>query len=73
MKRIRLAGIVTLCALIPLLAPTVLVVFASLSQGELLTFPPRVSNTRVGVSEANPALDGKYPDTSASRCAEPYT
>jgi ABC-type spermidine/putrescine transport system permease subunit II len=40
MKRIRLAGIVTLCALIPLLAPTVLAVLASLPQGELLTFPP---------------------------------
>ena len=41
MKRMRLAGIVTVCALIPLLAPTVLVVLASLSQGELLTFPPK--------------------------------
>jgi putative spermidine/putrescine transport system permease protein len=41
MKRVRVVGIVTACALIPLLAPTVLVLMASLSQGELLTFPPR--------------------------------
>lgn len=41
MKRARLAGIVTVCALIPLLAPTALVVLASLSQGQVLTFPPQ--------------------------------
>jgi putative spermidine/putrescine transport system permease protein len=40
MKRVRVAGVVTVCALIPLLAPTLLVVIASLSDGEVLTFPP---------------------------------
>lgn len=41
MKRVRLAGVVTAFALIPLLAPTVLVTLASVSRGEVLTFPPR--------------------------------
>lgn len=41
MKRIRVAGVVTVCALVPLLVPTVLVVLASVSQGEVLTFPPQ--------------------------------
>ena len=41
MKRVRVVSIVTACALIPLLAPTVLVVMASLSRGEVLTFPPQ--------------------------------
>lgn len=41
MKRVRVAAVVTACALIPLLAPTVLVVLASVSQGEVLTFPPQ--------------------------------
>lgn len=41
MKRIRVAGVVTACALVPLLVPTVLVVLASVSQGEVLTFPPQ--------------------------------
>jgi putative spermidine/putrescine transport system permease protein len=41
MKRIRLAAVVTVLALIPLLAPTVLVVMASLSSGGVLTFPPQ--------------------------------
>jgi putative spermidine/putrescine transport system permease protein len=39
--RVRLAAVVTACALIPLLAPTVLVVIASLSAGEVMTFPPQ--------------------------------
>ena len=38
MKRARVAAVVTGLALIPLLAPTVLVVMASLSSGEVLTF-----------------------------------
>ncbi|TPG29555.1 ABC transporter permease [Mycolicibacterium hodleri] len=41
MKRVRLAGVVTVCALIPLLVPTILVLVASFSAGEVLTFPPR--------------------------------
>jgi putative spermidine/putrescine transport system permease protein len=41
MKRLRVAGVVTACALIPLLAPTVLVVLSSMSRGEVLTFPPQ--------------------------------
>ena len=41
MRRLRLAGLVTGCALVPLLVPTVLVLTASLSEGEVLTFPPR--------------------------------
>lgn len=41
MKRVRLATVVTGCALIPLLAPTMLVVIASLSAGEVMTFPPQ--------------------------------
>ena len=40
MTRIRIAGVVAVLALIPLLAPTVLVVMASLSDGQVLTFPP---------------------------------
>ena len=40
MTRVRLAGVLTVCALIPLLVPTLLVVIASLSDGEVLTFPP---------------------------------
>ena len=40
MTRVRLAGVLTVCALIPLLVPTLLVVIASLSEGEVLTFPP---------------------------------
>lgn len=40
MNRVRVAAVVTGCALIPLLVPTVLVVIASLSDGEVLTFPP---------------------------------
>lgn len=46
MKRLRPAAIVTACALVPLLAPTLLVVMASLSQGEVLTFPPQGFTTR---------------------------
>ncbi|MCV7424516.1 ABC transporter permease [Mycobacterium yunnanensis] len=42
----RVAAIVTACALVPLLAPTVLVVTASLSPGEVLTFPPQGVTTR---------------------------
>lgn len=41
MRRVRVAAIVTACALIPLLAPTLLVVLASLSTGTVLTFPPQ--------------------------------
>lgn len=41
MRRIRIVAVVTACALIPLLAPTVLVVLASLSGGAVLTFPPQ--------------------------------
>ncbi|GFG48613.1 hypothetical protein CQY20_10180 [Mycolicibacterium agri] len=41
MKRVRLAVVVTVCALVPLLAPTALVVSASLSKGQVLTFPPQ--------------------------------
>lgn len=41
MKRIRVAGVVTAFALVPLLAPTLLVVLASVSQGQVLTFPPQ--------------------------------
>jgi putative spermidine/putrescine transport system permease protein len=40
-KRLRIATVVTGCALVPLLAPTVLVVLASLSSGEVMTFPPQ--------------------------------
>ncbi len=39
MRRIRVAGVITGCALIPLLVPTALVLLASLSKGEVLTFP----------------------------------
>jgi putative spermidine/putrescine transport system permease protein len=39
--RVRLAAVVTACALIPLLVPTLLVVIASLSAGEVMTFPPQ--------------------------------
>jgi putative spermidine/putrescine transport system permease protein len=41
MRRIRVAGVITGCALIPLLVPTALVLLASLSRGDVLTFPPR--------------------------------
>lgn len=41
MTRVRLAAVVTACALIPLLVPTLLVVIASLSAGEVMTFPPQ--------------------------------
>ena len=41
MTRVRVATVVTGCALIPLLVPTVLVVIASLSAGEVMTFPPQ--------------------------------
>jgi putative spermidine/putrescine transport system permease protein len=41
MKRLRVAAVVTICALIPLLVPTILVLVASLSRGEVLTFPPQ--------------------------------
>ena len=41
MRRLRVTGLVTACALIPLLIPTILVLTASLSTGEVLTFPPR--------------------------------
>lgn len=40
MMRIRITGVVAVVALIPLLAPTVLVVAASLSDSEVLGFPP---------------------------------
>lgn len=41
MRRLRVASVVTGCALVPLLVPTVLVLAASLSAGDVLTFPPR--------------------------------
>ena len=41
MRRVRVVGIITAVALVPLLAPTVLVVIASLSRGDLLEFPPQ--------------------------------
>lgn len=41
MKRTRVAAAVTVCALVPLLVPTVLVLIASFSAGDVLTFPPR--------------------------------
>jgi putative spermidine/putrescine transport system permease protein len=40
-RRLRVASVVTVVALIPLLVPTLLVVLASVSSGEVLTFPPR--------------------------------
>ena len=41
MRRVRISAVVTVIALIPLLVPTALVVLASLSSGEVLTFPPQ--------------------------------
>lgn len=46
MRRLRIAGVVTACALVPLLAPTLLVVLASVSEGEVLTFPPQGLTTQ---------------------------
>jgi putative spermidine/putrescine transport system permease protein len=40
-RRVRVAAVVTGLALLTLLVPTVLVLTASLSAGEVLTFPPR--------------------------------
>jgi putative spermidine/putrescine transport system permease protein len=41
MRRARVAAVITVCALVPLLVPTALVMVASFSAGQVLTFPPQ--------------------------------
>ena len=69
MKRVRVAGVVTVCALIPLLAPTLLVVIASLSDGRGPDVPAAAASRPTGTARCSPTR--RCGRRSATACTSP--